>query len=114
MLAATTVVHDADQLQADARMHALLGRQDACTLRALLVPAPECEEPLNPQLRWEDPGVEEVGDSGDTTPCRSDEESDHVTTLAGLLEIGTLVTCRLMTLQGPGIANSGRVTGTQV
>ena len=99
MLAATTVVPDAAQLQANDRMHALLGRQDSLTSRALRVPAPEHEEPSNPQLRWDDPGVEEVGG----------EESDHVTTLAGLLEIGTLVTGRLMTLQVRGIANSGRV-----
>jgi len=100
MLAATTVAHDAAQLQADNRMHSLFAQ------------APEREGPFNPRLRWEereetfnpqscweDPGVEEVGG----------EESDHVTTLAGLLEIGTLVTGRLMTLQVRGIANSGRV-----
>ena len=67
MLGATAVAHDATQQD---EWRPALGR----------------EEPLNPQLRWEDPGMEEeVGD----------EESDHVTTLAGLLQTGHISVVRL-------------------
>ena len=94
MLAATTVAHHAAQLQADDRVH------------ALLVHAPEREEPFNPQSRWECPGgVEE--DFGD-------EECDHAPDVARLLEIGTQVTFRFATHTTPSFDNRGTGTGAQI
>jgi hypothetical protein len=92
MIAATTVAHDAAQLKEDDRVH------------ALCVPAPEHEEPLNPQLRWEDSGVEEVGG----------EESDHAPDVARLLEIGTQVTFRSATHTTPSFDHRGTGTGAQI